>query len=61
MTEDITFCANKKCRNKSCKRNMKNAKSINRPHSFSLFTQCPNWSDEGGKWLADQIDEEEQI
>ena len=36
FNEDITFCANE-CDNISCRRNQKNIKIHNIPHSFSYF------------------------
>lgn len=58
-SEDITFCANSKCSKLSCMRNKKNIK-LPIPHSFALFTDCPNWNDDGAKWLTKQINPDEK-
>lgn len=39
MSEDITYCAYK-CTNTKCKRNFKNIKQFNTPHSFAYFDDC---------------------
>lgn len=60
FSEDITFCANNGCENMECHRNPKHIK-LDIPHSFALFGQCPDWSEDGAKWLTSQIKEEEQL
>ena len=50
MNLDITFCANKKCKDKECLRNQNNydlspAKIGNRPISIALFTECEHWEE----------------
>lgn len=57
FSDDITFCANKKCKDKSCYRNPKNIKHRGIPHSFSMFIQCEKWSDDGAEWLMEQCPE----
>ena len=57
FSEDITFCANSNCENIECYRNPKRIK-LNIPHAYALFSQCEKWSDDGAKWLTDQIKEE---
>lgn len=59
MSEDITFCANSKCDDKSCKRNMKKIK-LSIPHAFAPFTQCEKWDVAGGEWLMKKIKESEE-
>lgn len=39
MSEDITYCAYN-CKNTKCKRNSKNIKQFNIPHSFAYFHDC---------------------
>ncbi|MGN1130219.1 MAG: hypothetical protein ACI4Q8_02615 [Ruminococcus sp.] len=44
MNEDITFCDNRKCKNKKCFRNPKNIKHFEIPHSFASLKgtdYCP--------------------
>jgi len=53
-SEDIIFCANENCEDLKCDRNKKHIK-LPISHSFSLFNQCPKWSDEGAEWLTKQI------
>lgn len=44
MSDDITFCDNRACKNKKCERNPKNIKHKMRPHSFARFVDCKNWN-----------------
>lgn len=55
-SEDITFCANKGCRDLKCERNPKNIRLLI-PHSFALFPNCPKWVTGNAEWLTKQIDE----
>lgn len=50
-SDDITFCANKLCKEQSCFRNYKNIKHPDIPHSFALFEQCKKWSYKGSEWF----------
>lgn len=59
FNDDITFCANKNCKDESCYRNPKNIKYIDIPHSFALFTECEAWDDKGAEWLTKEIVKEE--
>lgn len=58
-SEDITFCANKNCRDMNCYRNPKHIKLLI-DHSFSMFTNCPKWKDAGDKWLIKQMENERE-
>ena len=53
-SEDITFCANRKCRDTKCERN---SRRIRLPilHSFALFQDCPRWDEGGAEWMTKQI------
>ncbi len=46
MSEDMTYCENKKCTNTGCVRNQKNIKHFDIPHSFAHLEgnplYCPN-------------------
>lgn len=53
-SEDITFCANRKCTYTKCERNMKNIR-LDIPHSVAMFPECKKWKDSGAKWLIEQI------
>lgn len=57
--DDITFCANKNCKDKGCYRNSKHIMHDNIPHSFALFTECEKWDDKGAEWFMKQMDEKE--
>lgn len=59
FSDDITFCANKKCGDVNCQRNPKNIKHIDIPHSFALFTQCEKWWGRGAEWLTKQMVKED--
>ena len=59
FSDDITFCANKKCKDLKCYRNPKNIKHHDIPHSFALFTQCEKWNDKGAEWITKQMDKED--
>lgn len=61
FSDDITFCANKKCDDVECCRNPKNIKHIDIPHSFALYTHCLKWDDEGSEWLTKQMDKEDPV
>ena len=56
MTEDITFCANQNCTDMKCMRNPAHIK-LRIPHSFALFSECPNWNDNGAKWFTKQVND----
>lgn len=47
MSDDITFCLNRKCKNKKCDRHYKNIKHKLMNHSFAAFTKCKYWEKEG--------------
>lgn len=53
-SEDITFCANKSCKDMNCYRNPKHIKLLIN-HSFALFTKCDKWNENGAKWLTRQL------
>lgn len=57
-SEDIAFCANKKCRDRDWYRNPMHISHFI-PHSFALFTGCKKWNDKGAEWLTKQMDREE--
>ena len=59
-SEDITFCANRKCRDTKCERN---SRRIRLPilHSFALFRDCPKWDENGAKWLTEQMSQDEKM
>lgn len=54
-SEDITFCANKGCKDMKCERNPKHIRLLI-PHSFALFPDCPKWKPGNAKWLTQQIE-----
>ena len=54
-SEDITFCANRGCKDMKCERNPKNIR-LPIPHSFALFPNCPKWKPGNAKWLTDQLE-----
>lgn len=56
MSEDITFCANFNCLDKTCKRNHKNIK-LPIPHAFSCFEQCEKWDEDGAAWMKKKMEE----
>ena len=43
MIGDITFCFNRKCKNKECERHMNNIKDPYSLHSFAFFKDCEWW------------------
>ena len=43
MSDDITFCYNTSCKNKTCIRHAANIKIPYRPHSFWFFYDCEYW------------------
>ena len=50
MIYDITFCANKKCKNTDCKRNHNNIDEIEytlREIWVGNFPECENWRSKG--------------
>lgn len=47
-SETIIFCANQNCKNLRCYRNPKHS-TLNIPHTFALFSNCPRWNSNGGK------------
>lgn len=59
VSDDITFCANKECKDKSCYRNPKHIMHDDIPHSFAMFTECEKWDDKGAEWLTKQMDGKE--
>lgn len=45
---DISFCSNKKCKNKECERNQNNYNFMlagNRPISIMKFKECEYWKE----------------
>lgn len=59
FSDDITFCANKNCEDRSCYRNPKNIKHDDILLSFAMFTDCEKWNDKGAEWLTKQMDKED--
>lgn len=55
-SEDITFCANKKCAHMKCERNPKHIR-LPIPHSFAYFQDCPRWKENGAEWLDKLVKE----
>ena len=53
-SEDITFCANRSCNRMTCERNPKHIKHLLQ-HSFAMFTDCPNFTIGGSRWLDKQL------
>lgn len=53
-SEDITFCANRKCGDLKCERNLKRIR-LPIPHSFAFFSDCPKWKEKGAAWLRKQM------
>ena len=43
MSEDITFCFYKECKNRKCERHPCHIKLFYIPHSFSFFKECEHW------------------
>lgn len=43
MSDDITFCYNRMCKNKKCMRHPINIHVRYIPHSFAYFTECEYW------------------
>ena len=51
MSDDITFCASKTCKKKTCFRHPSNISEPRIPHSFADFTNtedCPYHINKGG-------------
>ena len=57
-SEDITFCANKGCKDMKCERNMKHIRLLI-PHSVALFPDCQKWKPDSAKWLTKQLEEKD--
>lgn len=61
MSDDMTFCYNYKCINKSCDRHPTHIQQPEFPHSFSLFEDCGYWETEEllnkSAWLDKQLEQ----
>lgn len=57
-SEDITFCANSRCKDMKCDRNMKHIR-LPIDHSFALFRDCPKWKEGNAAWLTKQLEKGE--
>lgn len=56
LSEDITFCANKWCKDMKCERNPRHIR-LPIPHSFALFPDCPKWKPGNARWLTQQLED----
>ena len=58
MSDDITFCFNTHCGNKTCERNPKNIRIPYRPHSYGFYKDCEYWDVPDTYSVAQTTDEQ---
>ena len=50
VDNNITFCANKNCKDMNCIRNCNGVK-LDKYSNFAMFTECEKWDDAGAEYM----------